>query len=132
MTTPERRPPASAEPSTDLLRLLEVAMTARRMVEDGHPDSREWFRIMSERLSTVMDLTDAALMDGVEAVVEARATSPALDAIPTDDLIAELDRRNSIYEWTGIPHRARLSASGETPEQRRIRNEPNAEEGWSR
>ena len=63
---------------------------------------------------------------------EARATSPALDAIPTDDLIAELDRRNSIYEWTGIPHRARLSVSGETPEQRRIRNEPNAEEGWSR
>ena len=128
MTTPERRPPASAEPSTDLLRLLEVAMTARRMVEDGHPDSREWFRIMSERLSTVMDLTDAALMDGVEAVVEARATSPALDVkrsavlkeITSTLIIQAMEEAVDHEDAARIMRQsilARLSASGEQTDE---------------
>ena len=64
-----RATPPSLDDDNPVLRLLEVVMSLRRMVKDGHPDDRSWFRIMSENLSSVMDLTDMALMDGNEAVV---------------------------------------------------------------
>jgi hypothetical protein len=55
------RPPVAGPDAGE--RLLEVALTVRRMVEDGHPDDPDWFRIITERLHTVDDLTDAALSD---------------------------------------------------------------------
>jgi hypothetical protein len=54
MTNPT---PRTADP-----RLMDVALTARRMVEDGHPSDRQWFDIMSRSLHEVVDLTDAAIM----------------------------------------------------------------------
>jgi len=68
-TLEARATPPSLDDDNPVLRLLEVVMSLRRMVKDGHPDDRSWFRIMSENLSSVMDLTDMALMDGNEAVV---------------------------------------------------------------
>jgi hypothetical protein len=49
-------------PRTAATRLMDVALTARRMVEDGHPSDRQWFDIMSRSLHEVVDLTDAAIM----------------------------------------------------------------------
>lgn len=61
---------AEAAGGLDVERLLDLAMTVRRMVEDGHPDDLDWFRIMAEAIHKVDDLTDAELMRPLAAIEE--------------------------------------------------------------
>lgn len=70
--------PRAAAQGLDVERLAEFALTARRMVEDGHPDDPEWFSIITLALHNIEDLLDARL---------ATSASPEAEGLPDHDCL---------------------------------------------